>query len=63
VSKDKGYFVFGTKVCHPIPTKDAFDTDNDVIDIWKNQFKEQLRVRFDILVNIGIIAYISHMGN
>jgi len=59
MSEDKGYFVFGTKVCNPVPTKDALNTDNDVIDIWKNHFKEQLRIRFDIFMNMGFAFLIE----
>jgi len=55
----KGYFVLGTKVCYPIPAKDAFNTDNDVIDIWKDQFKEQLCIGFDIFVNMGFALFVE----
>jgi len=34
-------------------------SDNHVINIWKNQIKEQLRVCFDILVNMGFTFLID----
>jgi len=59
MSEDKGYFVFGTKVCNPVPTKDALNADNDVIDIWKNHFKEQLRIGFDVFVNMSFTLFVE----
>jgi hypothetical protein len=55
----KGYFVLGTKVCNPVPAEYAFNADNDVIDIWKYQFKEQHRIRFDILMHFSFSSMID----
>lgn len=59
MTEHKGYFVFGAKVCYPVPAKDALNTDNDVIDIWGNQFKEHLRIGFDIFVNFGFALFVE----
>jgi hypothetical protein len=59
MAEHKGYFVLGTKVCNPVPAKDAFNTDNDVIDIWKNHFKEQLRIGFDVFVNMSFTLFVE----
>jgi hypothetical protein len=35
----------------PVPAKNALHTDNHIIKIGEDQFKEQLRIGFDILVH------------
>jgi hypothetical protein len=45
--------VFGAEVGNPVPAKDAFDTDNDIIDVGKHQFEEQFRIGFYVLVDLG----------
>ena len=45
--------MFFAKVGDPIPAKDAFDPDNDVIEKRKDQLEEQLRIGFNVLVNFS----------
>jgi len=60
VTEDKGNFVFVAEVDDPVPAEYAFDTDNDVIDVWKNQFEEQLRIGFDVLVDFGFAFFVNN---
>ena len=43
--------VLGAKIGEPVPAKDAFNTDDNVIEVGKDQFEKQFRIGFDILVN------------
>jgi len=53
VSEDERNFVLVTEVSDPIPTENAFDTDNDIIDVGEHQLEEQFRISFDVLVELG----------
>lgn len=57
--------VFGAQIRKPVPAKNAFDADNDVVQIRKDQFKKQLRVGFDVLVHdnlaLGILDAHLHL--
>ena len=50
MSEDKVNFMIGTKVGEPVPTKDAFDADDNVFDEGEDQFEEQFGIGLDILV-------------
>ena len=39
--------------------KDAFNTDDNVIKVGKDQFEEQLRIGIDVLVNLGFAFLIE----
>jgi hypothetical protein len=51
MAKDKWDVVFGTKVSEPIPAKDAFNADGNVIEVGKDQLEKQFRIGFDVLVD------------
>jgi hypothetical protein len=59
MSKYKGDVVLSAQVGKPVPAKDAFDTDHHVIQIRKDQFKELLRIRFDVLMHFGFSGLIQ----
>ena len=39
------------KIGQPVPAEDAFDTNNDVLDEGKDQFKKSFRVGFNVHLN------------
>jgi hypothetical protein len=39
--------------------KNAFNADNDVVQIWKDQFKEQLRIGFDVLMHLDFVVSVD----
>ena len=59
MTKGERDLVFGAKVCEPIPAKDAFDADDHVIQIRKDQFKELFRIGFDVLVHFGFTGIVQ----
>ena len=56
VAQDERNVVQGAEVRQPIPAKDTFHADHDVIEEGKDHFKEQLRIGFDILVHFDLAA-------
>jgi hypothetical protein len=46
MTKDKADVVFGAQIRQPVPTKNAFDADSDVVQIRENQVKKTPRGRF-----------------
>jgi hypothetical protein len=51
MTKGKSDAVLGTKISKPVPAKYAFNADDDVIKVRKDQLEKQLWVGFDVLVN------------
>ncbi len=51
--------MFGAKIGEPIPAKYAFDANNDVLNEGKHQFKEQLRIGFDVFVNLDFSLLVN----
>jgi hypothetical protein len=60
MTKDKGDVVFSTKVGDPIPAKDTFHTDNDVIEVWKDHLEKWFRIGFDVLMHFGFTSLIEN---
>jgi hypothetical protein len=59
MAKDKWNMVFDTNVGKPVPAKNAFNTDDNVIKVGKDQFEEQLRIGIDVLMNLGFAFLIE----
>lgn len=53
MAKDKWDVVFGTKVSEPVPAKDAFNADGNVIEVGKDQLEKRFRIGFDLLMNLN----------
>jgi len=51
VTKDKRDLVLGAKIGEPVPAKDAFNANNDVLHEREHQLKEQLGIGFDIFMD------------
>jgi len=45
--------VLGAEVSQPVPAKDAFHTDDNVIEVRKDQLEKRFRIGFDILMNFN----------
>jgi hypothetical protein len=60
VPKGERDLVFGAKIGEPIPAKDAFDADGDIVQIRKDQFKELLRISFDVLMHFRFSGLIQN---
>jgi hypothetical protein len=56
VAQDEGDVVVCAEVGQPAPAKDAFHADHDVIEEGEDQFKEEFRIVFDILVRCDLAA-------
>jgi hypothetical protein len=54
--QDERDVMLGTEIRQPVPAKDAFHADHQVIQVGKDQLKEKLRVGFDILVHFDLPA-------
>jgi hypothetical protein len=54
MTKDKGDVMLGTEVRQPVPAEDAFNPHDEVIEVGKDQLKEQFRVGIDVLMNFDL---------
>lgn len=43
--------VIRAQVGEPVPAKNAFDTDKDIIQVWENQIEKNFGFGFDIFVH------------
>jgi hypothetical protein len=53
MAENERYFVNVTNVGKPVPAEYTFNADSHVIQIWEDQFKEEFRIRFDILMHFS----------
>jgi hypothetical protein len=53
MAEDKGNVVLAAEVSQPVPAKDTFYTDDNVIGVGKDQFEKRFRIGFDILMNFN----------
>ena len=59
MSEHEGDFMSSTQIRKPVPAKNAFDSDSNVIDIGENYLEKQFRIGFDILVNMDFTFLIE----
>jgi hypothetical protein len=46
----KGNLFLGAEVCEPVPGKDAFDSDDQVLTIGSNSLEKHFRTGFHVAV-------------
>jgi hypothetical protein len=67
MTKDKADMVLGAQIGQPVPAKDAFDTDSNVVQIREDQLEKHFGVRFDVFMHFDFTlavedAYIHFAG-
>ena len=51
MSEDEIDFVVSAQIGLPVPAKDAFDADHDIVNKGKDQFEKAFAIGFDVLVD------------
>jgi hypothetical protein len=60
MAKDKGDLLLSAEIGKPIPGKDAFNGNNDILAIGSNGLKEDLRLGLDIPMQEDLALLIEH---
>jgi hypothetical protein len=51
MTKNERNFMLMAEVRHPVPAKDAFNTDDDIVNVGEYELEKQFRIRVDVLMN------------